>query len=186
MTKNFLGAIAATWGIAGVLLPIGAAMVRLTRVGLDAFDYPLQTHHWAFLVVFLLFMLISEGYRGFQKSFAPRVAARARELQLDPRPSQVFLAPLVCMGFIYATPRRMLRSYGLAGTIVIFVLSVRQLPQPWRGLVDLGVAAGLLWGMLALIVFTYQTFGGPLLERRESGVGGRGSGSGLATQHPVP
>ncbi len=158
MTKNFLGVFAATWGIAGVLLLIGAAMVRLTRVGLDAFDYPLQIHHWAFLVVFLLFMLISEGYRGFQKSFAPRVAARARELQLDPRPLQVFLAPLVCMGFIYATPRRMLRSYGLLGAIVIFVLFVRQLPQPWHGLVDLGVAGGLLWGVVALVVCSLQTF----------------------------
>ena len=162
MTRNLLGTLTATWGIAGVLLLIGAAMVRLTRLGLDAFDYPLQMHHWAFFVVFLLFMLISEGYRGFQKSFAPRVAARARELQLDPRPSQVFLAPLVCMGFIYATPRRMLRSYGLAGAIVIFVLVVRQLQQPWRGLVDLGVAAGLFWGVVALVGFTYQTFGAPL------------------------
>ena len=119
MSSNLLGTLAATWGITGVLLLIGAAMVRLTRVGLDAFDYPLQIHHWAFLVVFLLFMLIIEGYRGFQKSFAPRVAARARELQPDPRPLQVFLAPLVCMGLIYATPTRMLRSYDLAGRAAI-------------------------------------------------------------------
>ncbi len=159
MTKNFLGILAATWGVAGVLVLIGAGMVRLTSVGLDAFDYPLQMHHWAFLVTFLLFMLISEGYRGFQKSFAPRVAARARELQLDPRPLQVLLAPLVCMGFIYATPRLLLRSYGLAVMIVIFVLIVRQLPQPWRGLLDIGVAAGLLWGVVALIAFAYQVFG---------------------------
>ncbi len=156
--KTLLGIIAATWGIAGVLLLIGAATVRLTRVGLEAFDYPLQVHHWAFLGVFLLFMLISEGYRGFQKSFAPRVASRARELQLNPRPLQVFLAPLVCMGFLYATRRRMLASYGLAGMIVIFVLIVRQLPQPWHELVDIGVAAGLLWGMVALAVFSYRAF----------------------------
>ena len=162
MARNLLGTLGATWGIAGVLLLIGAAMVRLIRVGVNAFDYPLRMHHWAFLVVFLLFMLISEGYRGFQKSFAPRVAARARELQLDPRALQVFLAPLVCMGFIYATPTRMLRSYGLAGMIVIFVLIVRQLSQPWRGLVDLGVAAGLLWGVVALIAFAYQVFGARL------------------------
>ncbi len=162
MIRNLLGILGATWGIAGVLLLIGAPTVRLTRVGLEAFDYPLQVHHWAFLVAFLLFMLISEGYRGFQKSFAPRVAARARELQLDPRPLQVFLAPLVCVGFIYATPRRMLRSYGLAVMIVIFVLIVRQLSQPWRGLVDIGVAAGLLWGVLALIAFAYQAFGAPV------------------------
>ncbi len=158
MARNLLGTLGATWGIAGVLLLIGAAMVRLIRVGVNAFDYPLRWHHWAFLVVFLLFMLISEGYRGFQKSFAPRVAARARELQLDPRALQVFLAPLVCMGFIYATPRRMLRSYGLAGMIVIFVLIVRQLQQPWRGLVDLGVAAGLFWGVVALVTYSYQAF----------------------------
>ena len=168
MTKNLLGILAATWGIAGVLLLIGAAMVRLTRVGLAAFDYPLQVHHWAFLVVFLLFMLISEGYRGFQKSFAPRVASRARELQLDPRALPALLAPLFCMGFIYATRNRMLRSYGLAGMIVIFVLIVRQLPEPWHGLVDVGVAGGLLWGVLAVIVFTYQAFGAP--RHTESGV----------------
>ena len=162
MTRNLLGILAATWGIAGILLLIGGATVRLTRVGLEAFDYPLQVHHWAFLVVFLLFMLISEGYRGFQKSFAPRVTSRARELQLDPRPLPALLAPLFCMGFIYATRRRMLTSYGLTGTIVIFVLIVRQLPQPWHELVDLGVAAGLFWGVLALIVFTYQAFGAPL------------------------
>ncbi len=173
MSSNLLGTLTATWGIAGVLLLIGAAMVRLTRVGLDAFDYPLRMHHWAFFVVFLLFMLISEGYRGFQKSFAPRVATRARELQLDPRPLQVFLAPLVCMGLVYATPSRMLRSYGLAGMIVIFVLIVRQLPQPWRGLVDLGVAAGLLWGMLALILFSYKAFRAPTDGSRGSGVGSR-------------
>jgi hypothetical protein len=162
MTKNTLGTIGATWGIAGVLVLIGTAIVHLTSVGLDAFDYPLQMHHWAFLVAFLLFMLISEGYQGFQKSFAPQVAARARELQLDPRLLQVLLAPLVCMGFIYATPRRMLRSYALAAMIVIFVLIVRQLPQPWRGLLDIGVAAGLLWGVVALIAFAYRVFGAPV------------------------
>ena len=162
MRPRFLGNLAATWAIAGVLVLIGAAAVRLIRVGLEVFDSPLQVHHWVFFVVFLLFMLFSEGYRGFQKSFAPRVAARARELQLDPRPLQVLLAPLVSMGLIYATPQRMLRSYGLAGAIVIFVLIVRQLPQPWRGLVDLGVGGGLIWGVVAVAVFTRKVFGVPV------------------------
>ena len=179
MTRKLLGTLAATWGITGVLLPIAFASVRLGRLGLETFDDALRLHHWAFLVVFLLFMLVSEGYRGFQKSFAPRVAERARELQHNPRVLPALLAPFFCVGFIYATRRRMLGSYGLTGMIVVFVLLVRQLPQPWHGLVDLGVAAGLLWGVVALVASTFGAFGAPRLRTdtsRESGVGGRESG----------
>jgi hypothetical protein len=36
------------------------------------------------------------------------------------------------------------------------------LPQPWRGIVDLGVVIGLAWGLVALGVFTVQAFSGRL------------------------
>jgi hypothetical protein len=153
------GAVGAAWGISGVLFLIGGAVLRLTPVALDAFAHPFGPRHWAFLVGFFVFMVWSEGYRGFQKNFAPRVAARARYLRQNPHLGHALLAPLFCMAFFHAPRRRLMGSYGLMTMIVVFVLIARQLPQPWRGLVDLGVAAGLVWGLVALAVFTYQAFG---------------------------
>ncbi|NJL19527.1 MAG: hypothetical protein HC901_04635 [Bdellovibrionaceae bacterium] len=31
---------------------------------------------------------------------------------------------------------------------------VRHVPQPWRGLIDVGVVLGLLWGLCAVLVFS--------------------------------
>jgi hypothetical protein len=39
---------------------------------------------------------------------------------------------------------------GVAG-IVLAVLLVRALPDPWRGIIDLAVAAALAWGLLVLV-----------------------------------
>jgi hypothetical protein len=46
-----------------------------------------------------------------------------------------------------------------AGIIVLIIL-VRLLPQPWRGMVDAGVVVGLAWGMISLILFGLQALGG--------------------------
>ena len=40
----------------------------------------------------------------------------------------------------------------LAAMIVVLVVGVRRLPQPWHGLVDLGVAGGLVWVVGLLLV----------------------------------
>jgi hypothetical protein len=156
---SFMGAVGAAWGVAGVFALIGWAVFRLSQVAAGAFAHTLGARHWVFLVTFLLFMLVSEGYRGFQKNFAPRVAARARHLRDHPRAGHVLLAPLFCMSYFHATPRRLLGAYGLTAMIVVLVVGVRRLPQPWHGLVDVGVAAGLMWGLVALVVFTYRAFG---------------------------
>ena len=36
--------------------------------------------------------------------------------------------------------------------IVILVIIIRQLDQPWRGIVDAGVVIGLVWGALSIVV----------------------------------
>ena len=156
---SFTGAVGAAWGIIGVFALIGWAVFRLIQVAVGAFAYTLGARHWVFLLAFLLFMLASEGYRGFQKNFSPRVAARARHLRDHPRMGHVLLAPLFCMAYFHATPRRLMGAYGLTLMIVVLVVTVRQLPQPWHGLVDVGVAAGLMWGLVTLAVFVYQAFG---------------------------
>ena len=44
-----MGKIGALWGIAGVTLLLGYAIVRLAQIGLDSFSYDYQWYHWVIL-----------------------------------------------------------------------------------------------------------------------------------------
>ena len=109
--------------------------------------------HWLALVFSVIYMAYAEGYKGFHLGFAPRVVVRARYLADNPRPLHVLLAPLFCMGYIYATRKRQILSFALTAMIICFVLIVRSLPQPWRGILDAGVVAGLGLGVLSIGYF---------------------------------
>ena len=39
--------------------------------------------------------------------------------------------------------------------IVVFIIIAHQLPQPWRGILDLGVVVGLSWGLVTILVFSW-------------------------------
>ena len=132
------------------------AVVRLGPMALELSALELQQIHWFALAVSVLYMAYAEGYKGFFLAFAPRVIARATYLQANPRPLHVLLAPVFCMGYIYATRKRKLLSFGLTGMIVCFVLLVRLLPQPWRGIVDAGVVTGLILGIASILYFLAQ------------------------------
>lgn len=139
------------WGIAGVVLLLASAIVRLTPRVLELVSYPLTTLQWLLLVGFVLFMLYSEGWKGFHLNFAPRVVARAAGLRRAPRPALALLAPLVCMGYLHATRKRRIISLVLTSSIIVLVLLVRLLPQPWRGIIDAGVVLGLGFGVLSIV-----------------------------------
>ena len=109
--------------------------------------------HWALCVVWTLFMAHSEGYKGFQKRFSPRVVARAVHLSRHPRILHVLLAPLFCMAFFHATKRGLAIAWGVTSMVIVLVIVVRMLPQPWRGIIDAGVVVGLLWGAIAIVAF---------------------------------
>ncbi len=64
------------------------------------------------------------------------------------------LAPLFCIGLIGAAPRLQRMTWLGAGLIVLAVLVVQRLPQPWRGIVDVGVVLGLSWGLVSFLVMT--------------------------------
>lgn len=149
------------WGVGGILLLLGFAVLRLGAVALEALSFPLDAVHWAALLAWTPYMIWAEGYKGFYRGFAPRVVARARHLAGHPRPLHVLLAPLYCMGYIHATRKRQLLSLSLTTMIVFFVLVVRMLPQPWRGIVDTGVVAGLVLGMLSIAWFLYRAWQNP-------------------------
>ncbi|MGD9888579.1 MAG: hypothetical protein AB7S56_04850 [Halothiobacillaceae bacterium] len=159
-----LGRVGAWWGVLGVSLLIGWAVMRLTPIALEAWAMPWGWLEWAVAVPWLVFMLVGEGYRGFQKGFAPRVAARARYLREHPVVLHVLLAPAFCMGFFHATKKRMIVSWVVTSGIVLLILAVRLLPQPWRGIVDLGVVAGLTWGLVAIVLYAVHALTAPSFE----------------------
>jgi MFS family permease len=151
-----MGILSSLWGIAGVMLLLGSAVYRLTPLAMDAFSHEMLWYHWAFFLVVLLFMAYAEGYRAFQQGFSPRVAARARYLRTHRNALHSLLAPLFCMGYFHAPKRRRVTSISVTAGIIVLIVLVRLLPQPWRGLVDAGVVVGLAWGIVSLLVFAIQ------------------------------
>jgi len=155
---KWVGRLGAIWGLLGISLLLGSAIYRMTLVAMDAFKYHFTLVQWTFLGIFSFFMLYFEGYRGFQLSFSRRVAARARYLTRNPHIGHSLLAPVFCMGFFHATRRRMITSSSVTLMIISLVIIVHGIVQPWRGIIDVGVVAGLVWGLVALFVFATMAF----------------------------
>jgi len=141
------------WGVGGVVLLLSTAVVRLAPYAMELESASLTLLHWFLLVGFILFMAYTEGYRGFYLHFSPRVVSRAARLGSNARPHQLLLAPLLCMGFFHATRTRMIVAWALTGMIVVLILLIRVLPQPWRGIVDAGVVVGLTMGIASILYF---------------------------------
>lgn len=153
------GRLAAAWGAAGVLALLGYAVWRVGAVAVAGLDHPWRAEHIALAVANVAFMAWSEGYRGFQKSFSPRCAARTKRLLEQPTPVRALLAPLFVMGYFAAPKRRLAAVYGLTVGIVVAVLAIHALPQPWRAALDLGVVVGLVWGMASYLLALAAVFG---------------------------
>jgi hypothetical protein len=154
-------AVAYIWGIGGVLLLLGFAVYRLAPMAYALSGLPLSPLHWFSLVLTVAYMAYAEGYKGFHLAFAPRVVARAGYLAQHPRPHHLLLAPLFCMCYIHTTRRRQLISIGLTCVVLCFVFIARQLPQPWRGILDAGVVVGLCLGITSILYFLISTRGQP-------------------------
>lgn len=137
-----------------------SAVLRLANLSIEAFGYAWDWRHWTVFVINLAFMAHSEGYNAFQKSFAPRVVARAQALAQNPSPLRLLLAPLFCMGYFHTTRRRLISVYALTTAIVTFVAIFQHINQPWRGILDCGVVVGLAWGIISIAVFAVKTWRG--------------------------
>ena len=129
------------------------AIYRLAPMALALENSPMNLLHWFALIFSVTYMAYAEGYKGFHLGFAPRVISRANYLRNNPRVDHILLAPLFCMGYIYATRKRKLLSIGLTIMIICFILIARILPQPWRGIVDAGVIVGLAIGIASILYF---------------------------------
>jgi hypothetical protein len=158
--RTIWGWVGAIWGVGGVLLLLGFAIVRLTPHAVGALQSPLTAWQWIALVAFAYFMLHAEGYKGFQRAFSPRVVARARHLQAHPTLARVLFAPFFCMAHFAAPRRRRLAAIGVTLGVIVLVLLVRRLEQPWRGIIDVGVVLGLSWGVIAMLVYAARALRG--------------------------
>jgi len=144
------------WGIIGITLSLGRAIFGMSKHVTEAFEMPFSPWHWLTLIGFSFFMLYYEGYKGFQKKFSPRVAARVRYLRDEPNLLRSLLAPLFCIGYFHANKKTLIKAYVLTIGIALLVRSMNYCPQPWRGIVDLGVMLGLSWGLVAFWIYAYK------------------------------
>ncbi len=152
------GFLAVAWAIAGLVLLLGFACWRLSAYTIESFSMPLNWIHWTVLIGFSIFMAHGEGYKGFQKKFSPRFAARSKYLLHSTNPMQLILAPLFCMSYFHAPKKRVIATFSLTFMIIIFIISFRLIPQPWKGLLDAGVVVGLIWGILSSLWFCFKAF----------------------------
>lgn len=144
------------WGIGGVVLLLLFALYRLVPMSLKAFSFPFAWYHVVLLVANIAFMAYYEGYKGFQKAFSPRLAARARFLASSDLALSKLFAPIFSMAFYGATRRRIIATWILTISIVILIIIFQQLSQPLRGILDAGVVVGLTWGLIATVIYGYQ------------------------------
>ncbi|MBD3817020.1 MAG: hypothetical protein IE913_11365, partial [Halothiobacillus sp.] len=61
-----------------------------------------------------------------------------------------------CMGYIHATRKRRIVAISVTTGIIVLIVAVHWLPQPWRGIVDMGVVSGLIYGIGAMWVYAIQ------------------------------
>jgi hypothetical protein len=153
-TAGILGAV---WAVTGFSLILVDAIIRLSGIAMQAISSGLTVLQWLTLLGVVLVMAYAEGYRGFQKSFSPRCAARVWHLLQNPHVFSAILAPLFIMGFFRATRKPLLFAWVGTALIVMLIVILQISPQPWRGIVDAGVVVGLSWGLLSFLISVQQT-----------------------------
>jgi len=153
MLARFIGV---PWAIIGVSALLLRAILGLSQHALNAIEGGLSLWQWTALTLFALFMVVAEGYRGFQKKFSPRTAARVKYLRDHPTLLRIVLAPLFSMGFFHANRKTKTIAYCLTLGIICLVLLVHNCDQPWRGIIDFGVVLGLTWGLISFWIFSIK------------------------------
>lgn len=141
----------AVWGVLGVVLMLSEALLRLTRLAWEGVVEQFAPLPFEIAVVWCLVNAYAEGYRGFQKRFVPQALDRAFSIDSS-SVVEVVLAPLKVLGLWRTDAKAMRRAWIMVLGISALVFAVKQLPQPWRGVIDAGVVVGLGWGTVAMVV----------------------------------
>lgn len=158
-SPSFADSLASFWGSFGVVYILMKAIVRVVPIALEPFSggeasIPLTPFQSGAYAITCAFFAYAEGYKGFQRKFAPLVVARSFTL----RPvswsklHHTVLAPLYSMGLFHATRKRMIVSWSVSLGVGMVVHAVKKLPYPWRNIVDAGVVVGLSWGAASIVL----------------------------------
>jgi hypothetical protein len=148
------GKLIAAWGIAQVTLLLASSVYRLTPKALAPWhDGSLSNLQKILFFAWLVVNAYLEGYRGFQLRFCPRVVGRAKLLSETPTVLRTVLAAPFVLSMFDAPRRELIARYVFLTALITLIAAVRQLPQPWVGIVDGGVVVGLAWGMVMTVVY---------------------------------
>lgn len=153
MKQKRVRQLGAIWGVIGVIALLLFAVYRLAPFVSELLQNQLTVWQWLAIIAWTTFMLYTEGYQAFQKQFAPRVVARAQYLARHGTIKQAILAPLFCVGYFAASSKRIIVAYSLAVGIIGLIAIVHFIPQPWRGIIDIGVVLGLAYGIVCIVWF---------------------------------
>jgi len=140
------------WACEGFVLMLVNSIRRLVPKALEPFNgssVPLTTFQLGAYISTCLFFAYAEGYKGFQRKFAPMVVARSFTISLS-KIHHIILGPLYSMGLIHATKKRKIVSWSLAFGIFALIAAVKRLPYPYKNIIDAGVVVGLSWGAASI------------------------------------
>lgn len=158
-----VGLVAAWWGVGAHAAVLLVAVRKLLRGALTSLaEAEAEPTTWLLAAACVAVFAYFQGYRGFQRGFSRLVAARARHLARHPVPWHVALAPLHVCGLIHATGRRRAATAALFAVIPWLSFGLGKVPDPYRGAIALGVAAGLTWGLVSMVALAARAAAGRL------------------------
>ena len=148
-----------SWGILQVVAILGNALKRLIPIALQPFQrQDLLPYQWITLLSWFFFMVYTEGYKAFHLKFSPLVVKRAFKIVDNASFMNILLSGPFSMGLFGATKKRMIISWSISLGVLVLVKLVKELPYPWRSIVDAGVVGGLGVGSLSIIFHTFKVF----------------------------
>ena len=165
MAPSVRGRLAEGWALLGVSFVFLKSAMQLGVRGVVTMLSGMTTGEWmAFIVITALFVY-GEGVRALQMKYMPYVLRRIAQLPGESAVNQI-LAPLYAFSLIGAERRVLVKAWAGTAAIVAAVIIVRQFSEPWRGIVDFGVAMALTWGLIALLAGAWKAGARASAQRR--------------------
>ena len=151
--------VAAWWAVVGVVLLFGNAAWRLGARGIETVASGLSAVEWLVLAGVTAVFVYGEGVRALQMKYIPRLLQRVTAVRGEQRLLPRVLAPLYALMLVYAPTGTLVRAWAGIAAITLAVIVIRGFAEPWRGIIDFGVAAALAWATLVLVVRAFGMLG---------------------------
>lgn len=139
----------------GFVLLIGQALFRMTPRAITILGQSLTATEWTGLALSVLFFGVLKGYVAFHRGYAPRFARRLVHVIRLRRASLSSIAPLYCMGFVHVgrgNRGAWIRTVAFILAIVLMIIGVRGVGDPWREIIVAGVLVALAFGGITTVI----------------------------------